>query len=131
MKSEYIDVRGYWGVAIGYDLSPLDEYKVRSTLMQLGVRGEKLEKAVGVLFGEVNSGLCVSLPDLQMSLIYLGWQTSAEQFWDTLTHELLDHCQYAIRMYYDVPEGTEDSAWLTGFLMRKAVQQIGEPCHDN
>lgn len=128
MKSEYIDVKGYWGVAIGYDLQPLDEYRVRSTLIQIGVRSRDIEKAIDVLFGEQNSGLCISLPELQMSLVYIGHATSEDQFWDTLAHELLDHCQYAIRMYYDVPEGGEDSAWLTGYLMRKAVQQIGEPC---
>lgn len=128
MKSEYIDVKGYWGVAIGYDLQPLDEYHVRQTLITIGVKSRDIEKAIDVLFGEMNSGLCVSLPELQMSLIYIGRATSEDQFWDTLAHELLDHCQYAIRIYYDVPEGTEDSAWLTGYLMRKAVQQIGEPC---
>ena len=128
MKTEYIDVKGYWGVAIGYDLMPLDEYRIRQTLMRIGVSSEDIEKAIGVLFGELNSGLCISLPELQMSLIYIGDATGEDQWWDTLAHELLDHCQHAIRMYYDVADGTEDSAWLTGYLMRKAVQQIGEPC---
>ena len=128
MKSVYIDIKGYWGIAIGYDLQPLDEYRVRQTLIAIGTSSRDVEKAIDVLFGELNSGLCVSLPEKQMSLIYIGRATSEEQFWDTLAHELLDHCQYAVRMYYDVGEGTEDSAWLTGYMMRKAVQQIGEPC---
>ncbi|MBR1448811.1 MAG: hypothetical protein IJ588_08735 [Prevotella sp.] len=128
MKSTYIDIKGYWGVAVGYDLQPLDEYRVRSTLMSLGIRGEELEEAISVLFGKTNSGLCISIPEKRMSLIYIGDATGEDQWWDTLAHELLDHCQYAIRMYYGVSQGSEDSAWLTGYLMRKAVQQIGEPC---
>lgn len=128
MKTEYIDIKGYWGVAIGYDLLPLDEYKVRETLMYVGMHGEALEEAIRVVFSEKNSGMCITIPSQRMSLIYVGRATSDDQWWDTLAHELLDHCQREVCRYYDVPLVSEDSAWLTGYMMRKAVQQIGEPC---
>lgn len=128
MQSEYIDIKGYWGIAIGYDLSPLDEYRIRKTLISLGFRGEELEKSISVLFDYLNTGLCVNIPEQRMSLIYIGNATGEDQWWDTLAHELLDHCHFAICMCYDVPLGSEDSAWLTGYMMRKAVQQIAAPC---
>ena len=131
MKSEYINIKGYWGIAIGYDLQPLDEYRVRETLMGLGFGGRELEKCIDVLFGQKNSGLCVNIPEQRMSLIYIGDATGEDQWWDSLAHELLDHCHFAICMYYDVPFGSEDSAWLTGYMMRKAVQQIAPPCAEN
>lgn len=128
MKTEYLDIKGYWGVAVGYDLQPLDEYRVRADLMSLGLRGEELEESIDVLFGSPNTGMCISIPDYRMSIIYIANATSEDEWWDTLAHELLDHCRYAICTYYDVAVGSEDSAWLTGYLMRKAVQQIAPPC---
>lgn len=130
MKSEYIDVRGYWGVAIGYDLSPLDEYRVRETLMGLGLRGEDLEEAIDILFYQKNTGMCITLPEEKMSLVYIGEQTSEEQFWDTLEHEFY-HVAVSICSYYGADHKGEDGAWTIGYLTRKAVKQIGEPCHDN
>lgn len=42
-------------------------------------------------------------------------------------HELY-HCQQSILDYYNVSKDSEDAAWTYGYLMRKAVQLIGEPC---
>lgn len=63
-----------------------------------------------------------------MTLVFIGKATGEDQWWDTLGHELLDHCQKAIVDYYDVPYVSEDSAWLTGYLMRKVIQHIAVPC---
>lgn len=52
---------------------------------------------------------------------------SEDQFWDTVVHELY-HCQQSILDYYNVSKDSEDAAWTYGYLMRKAVQLIGEPC---
>ena len=52
---------------------------------------------------------------------------SAEQWWDTLTHELY-HAQQAICGYYGVDVGSEDGAWTMGYLMRQAVGLLAPPC---
>ena len=66
----------------------------------------------------------------KMSLVFVGKATSEEQKWDTIAHEVLDHAKVAICDYYDVSFHGEDVAWLTGFLMRKIVQQIAPPCSE-
>ena len=128
MTSEYIDIKGKWGIVLNYDFKPLDEYEMRAMMMSFGLRGRELDEAVDVLLHEKDSGMCISNDGLRMSLIFIGNATSEDQWWDTLAHELLDHCQRAIIEYYDVDYISEDSAWLTGYLMRKAVQKVGTPC---
>lgn len=128
MVSEYLDIKGKWGIVLNYDLKRLDEYKMRAMMMSFGLRGAELDEAIDILLYEKDSGMCISNPGLQMSLIFIGNATSEDQWWDTLAHELLDHCQKAIIEYYDVDYISEDSAWLTGYLMRKAVQKVGTPC---
>lgn len=128
MKTKYIDVDGYWGIALCYDLRRLDEYEMRRYMMSLGIRGERIDEAVDVLLNEKNVGYCITRDDLRMSLVFIGNATSEEQWWDTLAHELLDHVKVDIVDYYYVPWRSEDSAWLTGFLMRQVVMLVGEPC---
>lgn len=128
MTNEYIDIKGKWGIILCYDLLRLDEYEMRSMMMSLGMRGHRIDEAVDVLLNEKNTGMCVSNDKLRMSIIFIGNATSEDQWWDTLAHELLDHCQRSIIGYYGVDYVGEDSAWLTGYLMRKVVQQIGTPC---
>ena len=128
MKTGYIDVDGYWGVVMCYDLRRLDEYEMRRTMMSFGFRGEELDEAIDTLLYNVNTGLCLSRSDIKMSLIFIGNATGGDQWWDTTAHELLYHAACAIWDYYDVPYGSEDAAWTVGYLMRKAVQLLGEPC---
>lgn len=128
MTSEYIDIKGKWGIILSYDLRRLDEYEMRAMMMSFGMRGSDLDDAIDVLLYEEKSGMCVSNAGLRMSLIFIGKATSKDQWWDTLAHEMLNHCQRAIVDYYGVDYMGEDSAWLTGYLMRKVVQKIGVPC---
>ena len=125
MKTKYIDVDGYWGVVVCYDIKPLDEYEMRQNMMAFGIIGERLEEAVDILYQE-NTGMCISRDDIRMSLIFIGRQSGEEQFWDTMAHELY-HSQCAITDYYNVRCCGEDSAWLMGYLMRQAVMLIDSP----
>ncbi len=127
MKNGYIDVRGCWGVVISYDFGRLDEYEMRSMMISLGMRGKSIDDAVEILLNEKNTGFCVSNDRLQMSFVFIGNATNKEQFWDTVIHELY-HVQQAICKYYDVEADTEDGAWTMGYLMRKTVEEIAEPC---
>ena len=46
----------------------------------------------------------------------------------TLNHELYHAC-VAIIDYYGEPYDQEPAAYLQGYLMRRAVEVIGEPCN--
>lgn len=128
MQTKYIDIDGAWGIVLCYDLKRLDEYEMRQNMMAFGMRGENIEKAVDVLLFHTNTGMCVSRDDIRMSLVFIGNATGKDQWWDTAAHETLYHVIHAIHEYYDIPFGSEDGAWLTGYVMRKAVQLLGEPC---
>ena len=123
MTQNYIDIDGYWGVVICYDLRRLDEYEIRQNLMSVGMKGPRIDEAVDILLYEKNTGLCVSVPSKRMSVCFIGNTTSDDQFMDTLAHELY-HVHSAICEYYDVPTDGEDAAWTMGFLMRQAVKMI-------
>lgn len=58
-----------------------------------------------------------------MSLVCIGKATDDAQWWDTLDHEI-DHLQDDILKYYDVESGTEEAAWLQGYIMRKIIQVL-------
>ena len=127
MQTEYVDVRGKWGIVLCYDLDLDDDVDIMNYMMSLGSDDEGAYKAVDVLFGQENAGLCVTNMALRMSLIFIGDADSAEQWWDTLSHELY-HVQQAIIEYYGVRPDTEDAAWTMGYLMRKSVELVAPPC---
>lgn len=127
MQTEYVDVRGKWGIVLCYDLERRDEQDIANYMMSLGSNERGANEAVNVLFGQENAGLCVTNMALRMSLIFIGDADSAEQWWDTLSHELY-HAQQAIIEYYNVPPDTEKAAWTMGYLMRKSVELVAPPC---
>ena len=77
-----------------------------------------------------NSGYTLTDYAEKFSLVFIGNATGGDQWWDTLAHEVLDHVKVDIASYYYVPWRSEDSAWLTGYLMRKLVRLYGEPCSE-
>jgi len=128
MKSKYIDVKGKWGIVVCYDLMRKDVREMRALMESVGLEDEEIDGYLRMLLYHKNKGLCISNMELAMSLVFIGEATSQDQWWDTLAHEILDHAKIAILDFYHVPLRSEDSAWLTGFLMRKVVQLIAPPC---
>ena len=128
MQTKYLDVDGHWGIVLCYDLRRLDEYEMRSDMIAFGMRGPNIDRAVDTLLFNRNTGMCISRDDIRMSLVFIGNATGGDQQWDTIAHECLYHVIHAIHEYYGIPFGSEDGAWLTGYVMRKAVQLLGEPC---
>jgi hypothetical protein len=128
MKSEYIDVKGKWGIVVCYDLMRKDVREMRALMESVGLEDEEIDGYLRMLLYHKNKGLCISNMELAMSLVFIGEATSQDQWWDTIAHEILDHAKIAILDFYHVPLRSEDSAWLTGFLMRKVVQLIAPPC---
>jgi len=128
MKSEYIDVKGKWGIVVCYDLMRRDVREMRALMEAVGVEDEEIDGYLRMLLYHKNKGLCITNMELKMSLVFIGEATSEDQRWDTIAHEILDHAKVAILDYYHVSLRGEDSAWLTGYLMRKVVQLIAPPC---
>ena len=128
MTTRYLDIKGKWGVVVCYNLQRKDARKMRALMESVGMPDNVIDRALRLLLYHENNGMCIGNNALRMSLVFVGEATSEEQWWDTMAHEVLDHVKYAICMYYGVKFGGEDSAWLTGYLMRLIVQQIAPPC---
>ena len=127
MKTAYIEVpRDNWGVVIIYDYDLPDWYDLSEIMGAFGLPERKTRDALNVL-AEYNTGMTISRDDIRMSVVFVGAATSESQWWDTLAHEM-KHVADAILSYYDVVYDSEDAAYLTGYLMQKAVNHFGEPC---
>lgn len=128
MKTAYIDVDGYWGIAICYDYdmsNPDDEHDLWGYMRSFGMKEKDVKKALNIL-SNYNTGMCVSNDDVRMSGIFISKATSSSEWWSTCLHELR-HSAQAIIDYYGA-DFNEDDAYLTGFLAKRAVELIGEPC---
>lgn len=119
MKKHWIDIVGKWSVVLAYDIREEDFDEVDGWLESLGVGARKRRDALSVLH-RVNKGFTFSNDRLRMSVMCVGHASSREQWWDTVVHEI-DHVQKAIMDYYDIDCGSEDAAWLQGYLMRRVV----------
>ena len=78
MKSEYIDIKGKWGIVVCYDFDERDKNDMANYMMALGAMSGDVDDALDVLFGQVNAGMCVTNSPLRMSLIFIGDADSAE-----------------------------------------------------
>ena len=120
--------RNEWGVVVVFDFDVDEEYDVMyEQLRSFGMKPRNIERALSIL-SYYNTGMCVSNETLKMSAIYISKATTPSQWWDTVAHELA-HCIVAIIDAYSVSYDSEDAAYLSGFLMRQFVSQVGEPCY--
>lgn len=129
MKQAYLRFpRNEWGVAVVYNFDTYLEHDVMVEQMRsFGMSIRNAEKALSIL-SSYNTGMAVSNETLKMSAIYISEATSPSQFWDSCAHELA-HVVTAIIDAYDVPYDSEDAAYLSGYLMRQLVKEVGEPCY--
>ena len=128
MKQAYLKFpNNEWAVIVVFDFDVDLEYEeLQEQLRSFGMKQRNINKALNIL-SYYNTGMAISNDVLKMSAIYISHTTSASQFWDTCAHELA-HVVTAIIDAYDVPYYSEDAAYLSGFLMRQLVEEVGEPC---
>jgi len=128
MKQAYLKFpNDEWAVIVVFDFDVDLEYEeLQEQLRSFGMKQRNINKALSIL-SNYNTGMAISNDVLRMSAIYISKATSPSQFWDSCAHELA-HVVTAIIDAYDVPYYSEDAAYLSGFLMRQLVEEIGEPC---
>ena len=128
MTQEYIEIpQNKWGVIIIYDFHTQKEYvELMAIMRSFGMTTKKAKKALDIL-DNFNTGMTLSIKDLKMSVVFISKTTDNTQWWDTAIHEL-KHVADSIVDYYNVQWDSEDAAYLTGFLTKKLVELVGEPC---
>lgn len=122
MFKHYLDIAGKWAFVFAYRIEEDDLAEIGEWLKALGARPREIRRAQRLL-RKLNKGFTFSYSGLRMSVMCIGDATSLEQWWDTLSHEI-DHLQDAIMEYYGVDPGTEDAAWLQGYIMRLIVKAM-------
>jgi hypothetical protein len=122
MKKHYVDIDKKWAFVFAYDIKWKDLGEVGEWLEALGSDEEEIDEAQELLT-KWNRGFTKSNSGLRMSVMCIGKATDEAQWWDTVNHEI-DHLQDTIMRYYDVGQGSEDAAWLQGYIMREIIQAL-------
>lgn len=122
MYKHYLDIAGKWAFVFAYNISEEDLDEIGAWIEALGAKPREIRRTKKLL-RRLNTGFTFSSSSLRMSVMVIGGATSKQQWWDTLSHEV-DHLQDAVMEYYDVDAGTEEAAWLQGYIMRLIVKSM-------
>lgn len=122
MYKHYLDIVGKWAFVFAYNIKEENLDEVGEWIEALGAKPREIKRTKKLL-RRLNKGFTFSSSSLRMSVMVIGDATSLEQWWDTLDHEI-DHLQDTVLEYYGVDHGTEDAAWLQGYIMRLIVKAL-------
>lgn len=122
MIRDYLDIDKHWGILAYYDVVQNDFSQLGPILREFGCPEWEIEKAYKTV-GRTNKAFIFNAPWARMSIMVIGRVTYPSQFLNSLLHEL-DHLQDAIIEYYNVEHGTEEAAYLQGYLGQIAYEGI-------
>lgn len=125
MIAQYIQLGNKgWNVLVYYGVNKEDFIEVEDALKQLGCSSRDVRKSLKVLTRE-NTGFTFSNSDYKMSIICIGPSSDVSQFVNTAIHEA-KHVQSHICSYYDIPEDSEDAAYLIGYLVQRMYKMFSK-----
>ena len=125
MIAQYIQLGNKgWNVLVYYGVNKEDFIEVEDALKQLGCSSRDVRKSLKVLTRE-NTGFTFSNSNYKMSIICIGPSSDVSQFVNTAIHEA-KHVQSHICSYYDIPEDSEDAAYLIGYLVQRMYKMFSK-----
>ena len=125
MIAQYIQLgRRGWNVLVYYGVHEEDFLEVEDALRQLGCSKKDVNTSLKVLQRE-NTGFTFSNSDYKMSIVCIGPSSDISQFVNTAIHEA-KHVQSHICSYYDIPENSEDAAYLIGYLVQRMYKMFSK-----
>lgn len=122
MIRDYLDINRHWGVLAYYDALPDDFSQLAPILREFGCSENEINKAWQTIHSP-NKAFVFNASWARMSVMVVGRVTHPAQFANSLMHEF-DHLQDSILEYYGVAHGTEDAAYLQGYLGQVAYEGI-------
>ena len=128
MENKYIDVGKKWGVVVNYDYDLMDYDEMWAIMRSFGLTSKNANKSLKIL-SNYNTGMAITNDDLKMSTIFISKASTPSEWWNTAIHEL-KHVADAIISSYAVDWDSEDAAYLTGYMTKKLVESVCEPCYD-
>lgn len=70
-----------------------------------------------------NTGFTFTNTEYKMSIVCIGKATDSSQFVSTVVHEA-KHVQSHICSYYDIKEGSEEAAYLIGYIVKRMYMMV-------
>ena len=114
MTKQRLSIDGYWDVLVCYGIQPGDLTEAMGLMLGMGANREQVGEAWDTLSGW-NGGVTYSVLTDRVSLVLIGRAESAREFFNTIDHEV-DHVQDHVARYYGVTLGTEQAAYLQGYI---------------
>lgn len=125
MIAQYIQLGKHgWNVLVYYGVGTSDFVEVEDSLIQLGCSRKDIRKSLNVLRRK-NTGFTFSNSEYRMSVVCVGPASDISQFVNTAIHEA-KHVQSHICSYYDIPEDSEDAAYLIGYLVQRMYKMFAK-----
>ena len=106
-----------WSFEVYYDVWPRNLHFIYDILMQSGCTKESAKEACDNLSG-YDSGYTFTNFKKHLTIIVMSRTTSAEQMYDSISHEMR-HATDHIGEYYDLRPNGETIAYLQGEIARK------------
>lgn len=123
MAAQYIQLgRHGWNILVYYNAGPSDFTEIEDSLIQLDCPKEDIDKVFRVL-KHYNTGFTFTNSDYKMSIVCIGKATNSSQFVSTVVHES-KHVQSHICSYYGIKEGSEEAAYLIGYIVKRMYTMV-------
>lgn len=123
MAAQYIQLGNKgWNILVYYDVHSSNFAEIEDSLQQLDCPKSDLTKALRVL-RNYNTGFTFTNTEYKMSIVCIGEATDSSQFVSTVVHEA-KHVQSHICSYYDIKEGSEEAAYLIGYIVKRMYMMV-------
>ena len=123
MIAQYIQLGDRdWNVLIYYGVEAEDFIEIEDSLLQVDCPEKDIKKAFKVL-SRKNTGFTFSNTEYKMSVICIGKSTNVSQMVNTAIHEA-KHVQSHICSYYGIKEGSEEAAYLIGYIVKRMYMMV-------
>jgi len=111
-----------WNILVYYNVHSSNFAEIEDSLQQLDCPKSDLTKALRVL-RNYNTGFTFTNTEYKMSIVCIGEATDSSQFVSTVVHEA-KHVQSHICSYYDIKEGSEEAAYLIGYIVKRMYMMV-------
>lgn len=123
MAAQYIQLGNHgWNILVYYNVGPSNFVEIEDSLNQLDCPKSDLTKALRVL-RKKNTGFTFTNTEYKMSIVCVGRASNSSQFVSTVVHEA-KHVQSHICSYYGIKEGSEEAAYLIGYIVKRMYMMV-------
>lgn len=123
MAAQYIQLGNHgWNILVYYNVGVSDFAEIEDSLTQLDCPESDLINAFRVPKHK-NTGFTFTNTDYMMSVVCIGKATNSSQFVSTTVHEA-KHVQSHICSYYGIKEGSEEAAYLIGYIVKRMYMMV-------